>query len=164
MTGAGRKIRVAVLTALALGAPLAAQDRLAEDLARYQHESDPVRKSRMLVKLGSDQVGKAKKQLKTGEEEASLHTLETYRDEVKESTAALKGTGVDPERKPAGFKELQISIRESIREIDDIILTLDVDKRPFFRVVRDDLAKMQDELFDMLFPRRPDRNEPKANP
>jgi hypothetical protein len=164
MTSAGRKIRVAVLTALALGVSLAAQDRLADDLGKYQHESDPVRKSRALVKLGNDQVEQAKKQLKAGEEEASLHTLEQYRDEVKESIAALKGMGVDPERKPAGFKELQISLRESIRRIDDLILTLDVDKRPFFRVVRDDLAKMQDELFDMLFPRRPDRNEPKANP
>jgi hypothetical protein len=161
MTSAGSKIRVAVLTALALGVSLAAQDRLAEDLGKYQHESDPVRKSRALVKLGNNQVEQAKKQLKAGEEETSLHTLEQYRDEVKECIAALKGMGIDPERKPAGFKELQISLRESIRRIDDLILTLDVDKRPFFRVVRDDLAKMQDEL---LFPRRPDRNEPKANP
>jgi hypothetical protein len=50
------KIRMVIIAALALCAPLAAQDRLAEDLARYQHETDPVRKSRALVKLGDEQV------------------------------------------------------------------------------------------------------------
>ena len=50
------KIRIAVMAALALCAPLAAQDRLAEDLAKYQHETDPVRKARALAKLGDEQV------------------------------------------------------------------------------------------------------------
>lgn len=158
------KIRGTVLIALALSAPLAAQDRLAEDLARYQHESDPVRKARDLVRLGVEQVDEAKKQLKAGQDETSLHTLEQYRDEVRESIDNLNKTVGDPERKPAGYKELQISLRETIRMIDDLILTIEVDKRPFFRAVRDDLAKEQDELFDALFPRRPDRNPPKRNP
>ena len=77
---------------------------------------------------------------------------------------ALRGTGVDAERKPAGFKELQISLRETIRRVDDLIFTLNVDKRPFFREVRNDLFMFQNELIDDLFPRRPDRNSPKSNP
>jgi len=158
------KIRIGLLTALALTAPLAAQDRLADDLGRYQHETDPVRKARELVRLGVEQVEEAKKQLKAGQDEASLHTLEIYRDEVRESIDALKKTGSDPERKPSGYKELQISLREGIRMVDDLILTLEVDKRPFFRSVRDDLAKQQDELFDALFPRKPDKNPSKGNP
>ena len=140
------KIRIAVIAALALCAPLAAQDRLAEDLAQYQHETDPVRKARALAKLGDEQVDLAKKQLKAEDEVASLHTLEQYRDEVQDTVAALNAMGVDAERKPAGFKELQISLRETIRRIDDLILTLNVDKRPFFRAVRNDLFMDQNEL------------------
>jgi hypothetical protein len=158
------KIRIAVFAALALNAPLAAQDRMTEDLAKYQAESDPVRKARALAKLGDEQVELAKKQLKAEDEVASLHTLEQYRDEVRATVAALKGTGVDAERKPSGFKELQISLRETIRRIDELILTLNVDKRPFFREVRNDLFMDQNELIDDLFPRRPDRNSPKADP
>jgi hypothetical protein len=158
------KIRMAVIAALALCAPLAAQDRLAEDLAKYQHETDPVRKSRALLKLGDDQIDLATRQLKTGEEVASLHTLEQYRDEVHDMVTVLIGMGVDAERKPAGFKELQISLRGTIRRIDDLILTLNVDKRPFFRVVRNDLFMDQNDLIDKLFPRRPERNSPKSDP
>jgi hypothetical protein len=158
------KIRIALVAALGLCVPLAAQDRLADDLAKYQHEADPVRKARALAKLGDEQVDFAKRQLKAEDEVASLHTLEQYRDEVHDMVTALSGMGVDAEKRPAGFKELQISLRETIRRIDDLILTLNVDKRPFFRVVRNDLFTDQNELIDKLFPRKPDRNAPKSDP
>jgi len=158
------KIRIAALAALALCAPLAAQEHLAENLAKYQHETDPIRKSRALTKLGDEQFELAKKQLKAEDEVASLHTLEQYRDEVRDTVTALNGMGIDAERKPAGFKELQISLRQIIRRIDDLILTLNVDKRPFFRVVRNDLFMYQNELIDKLFPSKQDRNSPKSDP
>ena len=156
-------IRIAALLALALCAPLVAQDHLAEDLSRYEHETDTVRKARLLAKLGDDQVDLAKKQLKE-DEVASLHTLEQYRDEVHDMVAALSGLGVDAEKRPAGFKELQISLRGTIRRIDDLIFTLNVDKRPFFRAVRNDLFADQNALIDKLFPRKPERNAPKSDP
>lgn len=160
---AAARIRIGLIAVVALCVPLAAQDRLAEDLAKYQHETDPVHKSRALVKLGDDQIDLAKKQLKE-DEVASLHTLEQYRDEVHAMVKALNGMGVDAERRPAGFKELQISLRETIRRIDDLILTLSVDKRPFFRTVRNDLFTDQNVLIDELFPRKPERSSPKTDP
>lgn len=158
------KIWIPAVLILSLCASLAAQDRLAAALAQYLHEADPVRRARLLSKFGDDQVELARKQLKSEEDVASLHTLEQYRDEVRETVAALKATGIDAERKTAGFKELQISLRETVRHIDDLIFTLPVDKRPFFRVVRDDLTKDQNDLIDALFPRKPDQNTKKPNP
>src|SRR4051812_25949445 len=93
--------------------PALAQDRYEEDLARYERETDPVRKARALVKLGESQVNRARKQLKDETDEASLVTLQTYLEEVQKTDAMLKATGNDPERKPSGFKELQISLREN---------------------------------------------------
>ena len=153
-----------VVVALALLMPVAAQTPLAVELKRYQRETDPVRKARALAKLGDDQIALARKQLKDGEDVASLQTLEQYRDEVQQTAAGLKATGVDAEKKPAGFKELQISLREIVRRIDDLILTLPVDKRPFFREVRSDLAKTQNDLIDALFPRQLDQNSRKTSP
>jgi len=158
------KMCIPLIAAVALSAPAVAQDRLAADLARYEQETDAVRKARALVKLGDDQIDEARKQLKAGDDVGSLHSLEQYRDEIQHVAEALKATGVDPEKKPAGYKELQISLRETIRHIDDLILTLPVDKRPFFREVRTDLVKTQNDLIDALFPRQPDRNPKKPNP
>jgi hypothetical protein len=158
------QLRIAVIAGLSLCSSLSAQDRLADDLARYQHEGDPVRKARLLAKFGDEQIELAKRQLKEDHEVESLHTLEQYRDEVRDTIMVLNGTGVDAERKPAGFKELQISLRETIRRIDDLILTLNVDKRPFFREVRNDLFADQNKLIDELFPRRPEHNSQKSDP
>jgi hypothetical protein len=158
------KIRMAVIAALFFPVIIAAQVRLEDDLARYQHETDPVRKARILAKMGDTQVEFARKELKEGHDEASLHTLEQYRDEVHETVGALNRMGVDPERKPAGFKELQISLRETVRRIDDLIFTLEVDKRPFFRAVRNDLFADHNTLIDELFPRKPDHAAPKSEP
>lgn len=157
------KISTAAIASLALLAPLAAQDRLAAEVARYEQEPDPVHKARALVKLGDGQIEEARKQLKAGDDVGSLHTLEQYRDEIQHMAEVLKSTGVDAEKKPAGFKELQISIRENVRRIDDLILSLPVDKRAFFREVRTDLVKTQNELIDALFPRKPDRNSKKPD-
>ena len=118
----------AILAALAV--PMRAQDRLTVLLDQYRHEADAVRKARVLAKLGADQVGKAREQWKSGDDVASLDTLQKYRDEVRETVTALEAAVPDAEKKPAGYKELQISLRETVRHIDDLILELPVDKRP----------------------------------
>jgi hypothetical protein len=159
-----RKIMIVLFSLLALCTSLAAQDRLAARLAEYQQETDAVHKARDLAKLGGDQVELAKKQLKSGDDVGSLHTLEQYRDELRDTVAALKASGIDAEKKPSGFKQLQIGIRESLRHIDDLIFTLPVDKRPFFREVRADLVTAQNDLIDALFPRKPLQKSKKQNP
>jgi hypothetical protein len=159
-----KKHFIPALLILSLCAPLGAQDRLEAALSQYLHEVDPVRRARLLAKFGDEQVELARKQLKFDQDVASLHTLEQYRDEVRETVASLKAAGINAERKTAGFKELQISLRETVRHIDDLIFTLSVDKRPFFRSVRDDLARDQNDLIDALFPRKPDQTSRKTGP
>jgi hypothetical protein len=153
---------MAAVLLLGSGLRLTGQGRLAGQLDQYLNENDPVRKARLLVKLGDEEIEQAKKHLQNGNDVASLQTLEQYRDQVGKTISGLKATGANAERKPAGFKELQISLRENIRRIDDLILSLPVDKRPFFREVRTALVQMQNELIDALFPRQ--GSGKKANP
>jgi hypothetical protein len=159
---AARKCVTAIVL-IGFFSPLTAKDRLTQALENYRHETDPVHKARALAKLAQPQIDLARKQLDAGDDVASLNTLEQFRDEVQQSFTALKAAGIDAEKKPAGFKELQISLRRSLRSIDDLIFALPVDKRPFFRAVRSDLLKVQNELIDALFPRRLSRNG-KNNP
>jgi hypothetical protein len=153
---------MAAIAALAICSAAFAQDRLAQDLAKYNAEPDPVRRTRDLVKLGDAQVDVARKQLKDGDTVASLATLQQYRDEVLKTSSDLAAMGVDAEKRPSGFKELQISLRETIRKIDDMIFTLSVDDRPPFRDVRADLAQVQNNLMDALFPRNGDHPPKKS--
>lgn len=109
-------------------------------------------KAKILAKLGRFEVDGAREDWKADKEEQSLADLEHYRDQVEITIQALKATGVNAEQHPAGFKELQISLRQTIRHIDDLILQLPDDKRPWFQAVRSDLANSQNSLIEALFP------------
>ena len=156
------------LLAAALCSPwlpvLLAQDRIAQFLAEFNRESDPVRKAKVLPKLGDAQFALMHKALDAGEYSRALQILEQYRDQAKSVEAALKASGLDAERKPAGFKQLQIHVRKSVRELDQFVLGLPEDQREPFQAIRRELATVEKELFDMLFPRQPGKSPPKQKP
>lgn len=118
----------------------------------YEQEHDPVRKAKLLAKLGSVEIERAAALLKDGDERQALSGLQYYRDQVRSTSDALTATGVDPGKRPAGFKELQIALREDIRRLDDLIFSLPVDDRGGFEEVRAGLAAAQSMLFGELFP------------
>ena len=162
--GGMRTISMAALFVLPLCCQIRAQDPLAAAIAQFEHEPDPVRKARELARFGDDQISLASREYKSGDDVGSLHTLEQYRDEVLTTFQELKATGANAEKKPAGFKELQISLRQTTRHMEDLIFILPVDKRPFFQAVRAQVVKMQGDLMDELFPRNPNQNSKKPNP
>jgi hypothetical protein len=131
--------------------------------AQYDAEGDPVHKARILAKLGPLDMGEARANLRADNDEQALAVLEHYNDEVRKTAEALTATGVDAQRHPAGFKELQISLREFIRHLDDLILSIEVDKRQWFLAVRSDLSATQNLLFDALFPTGSDGKVLKRN-
>jgi hypothetical protein len=157
-----------VLTSMALGASLAIgaadQESRARYEAQFQLERDPVAKAKILAKLGRFEIDKGRADLKADKDEQALADLEHYRDEVESTVQALSATGVNAEQHPSGFKELQISLRETLRHIDDIINLLPYDKRPWFQAVRSDLAKSQNMLIEALFPTVGEKRSKKGDP
>ena len=143
---------LAMVACTALETAVRAQDRLSQYLTQYQNETNPVRKARLLGQLGPLEIDKARMTFKAGEDEQALAIITRYRDEVRITSDALTATGVDAVKRPAGFKELQIGLRVTVRRLDDLILTIPVDKRPWFRAVRSDLADSENKLIDALFP------------
>ncbi len=143
---------VLLATSATLGGAVRNQGALAKYQAQYEAEGNPVRKAKILAKIGPLEMSEARANLRADNEEQALTVLESYNDEVRKTAEALTATGADAQRRPAGFKELQISLREFIRQLDDAILSIDVDKRQWFQAVRSDLSSTQNLLFDALFP------------
>jgi hypothetical protein len=143
-----------LLLALCAGfqAGVNAEDTRAKYEAQYQAEPDLIQRAKLLGKLGHLEVSEARANLKAGEDEKSLGVLERYRDEVRKTIEALSATGVNAERHPAGFKELQIGLRQTVRQVDDLMVLIPYDKRPWFQTVRSDLVTLQNSLINVLFP------------
>jgi hypothetical protein len=142
----------------------AEQETRAKYEAQYQLEHDPVARAKILAKLGRLEVDQARSDLKADKEEQALADLEHYRDQVESSVQALSATGVNAEQHPSGFKELQISLRETLRHIDELIVQLPLDKRPWFQAVRSDLTKSQNSLIEALFPTLGDKRSKRGDP
>ena len=89
----------------------------------------------------------------------ALSALERFRDEVRSTADALAATQVNAARHPAGFKELQIGLRESLRRLGDLLLLVPSEEQPRFEALRSDLSTTQNSLIEALFPSPKEKRE-----
>jgi hypothetical protein len=138
---------------IACNAVARAQDPALSKLeAQYQSETNPVRKAKLLAKLGPLEVDQAARDIQADQDDAAFSVLERYRDNVRTIADALAATQVNAAKHPAGFKELQIGLRESLRRLGDLLLLVSSDEQPRFEAMRSDLATTQNSLIEALFP------------
>jgi len=119
---------------------------------QLKKESDPVRRAKTLTKLAGPQLDSMTRLADGGDFIHSGELLEQYRDEVKLTFDGLKESGIDAERKPSGFKELQIHLRRSLQQIDDVIRIVPEGPRVPFQSARAEIAQINRSLIEMLFP------------
>ena len=138
--------------ALLLG-PAAAQDRTSELRARFERETDGVRKAKLMPELGEAQFAEIRQNVRDAKFPEATATLNQYRAEAAACEKALAATGIDAERHPAGFKELEISLRESLRRLNEMTPGITSDERPPFMDAHKELDEMDQRLVHELFPR-----------
>lgn len=132
------------------------ENSTAELRSRFTNETDPVRKAKLLVPLGEAEFRDILKDADSENFGGALAIFQQYRDEAQACQKALEGKEPDPEKHPNGFKQLQISLRQSVRRLSDIIVDLPADEQKPFQDVRRDLEQMDRQLIHELFPRRPE--------
>ncbi len=133
----------------------ARQDRTSELQTRYDDAADPVHKARDLQPLGHARFKQIEELAAAGNFNDALAELRQYRDEVQETLKALDAKSVNAEKHPNGFKQLEFSIREALRRLDGILVTLAGDEQQPFRRIRDQLVQMDAHLLHELFPLQP---------
>lgn len=134
------------------------QDRLAQYKTQFEHEKDPVRKAKLIAKLGAPEFEAIRRQVQAGNLDEALDQLGTYRDECVSTYQSLKATGANPEQKPAGFKQFQISLRESLNRLTEILAGLPGDEQRPFAEIQNQLEGLDGQLIRDLFPRQPRSN------
>jgi hypothetical protein len=149
-----RIVAAAIALAFSLARP-APQSHVAQYREQFRRENDPVRKAKLMPRLGDAEFESIRSDAEAGEYDTALQILQNYRDEIASTQKALEGRGIDPEKKPAGFKELQISVRESLHRLSEILAGMTADHQAPFESVRKDLEQINRSLVHELFPRQP---------
>jgi hypothetical protein len=155
----GKRVLGAFASAALLGCALLAsvppeKEKLSDLQARFDKESNPVRKAKLLAKLGDAQFEETRRLEKATDYNGVGLLWEKFRDNVRVTLEGLKKQHRDAEKHVGGYRELEIEVREGIRELDQTMLHAPGEYRPPLQIVRDDLTGMDDEVLKMLFPRR----------
>jgi succinate dehydrogenase flavin-adding protein (antitoxin of CptAB toxin-antitoxin module) len=139
-----------------------AAGKLSEMQARFDHEQNPVRRAKLLEKLGDAQFDEARRAFKANDITTVGIVLEKYRDNVRVALEGLKKKRADAEKDSNGYRQLEIHVRRGIREADEIILRVPEEYQPPMQIVRRDLDSMDRDLIRMLFHHRDEEATPKA--
>ena len=151
-----RRYWVGVLVGGRVAGAAMAQDRTAELRARFQNEPDAVRKAGLVAPLADAEFRDMHAKIDEGDLAAAAEIAEQVRDEATASKKALDAKHRDPEAHPEGYKKLEISVRESVRRLDDILVSLAKDDQKPLAEVRVELETLNRELIHQLFPKRPE--------
>ena len=158
-------------TALLMGAlmssaapipPLWAAEKEAQLEARLKRESDPITKAKVEIRLSRFKLYRAADAFDKGDLDAANKLLEAYVDQVKSAWARLKSSGREASKKPAGFKELDIALREDARYLDDLKHRVSYMVRAPVEKAEQEVESLRSEVLKALFPVEPPRKPSSA--
>jgi hypothetical protein len=136
--------------------------------SRFDHETNSVHKAKIFEKLSEEQLAEVRRAAQANDYNAIGLIMEKYRDNAHVAVAALKKEHPNADHQLNGYKQLQIHIRRAIRDIKETELLAPDEYKPPLRLVEHDLALLDDELLQSLFPSPPrngtsPENQPLAN-
>ena len=129
----------------------AEEDKIAELQKRFDRETNPVHRAKLLEKLGDAQFAETRRAFKANDLVTVGIVLEKYRDDAREALEGLKKKHPDAERQPNGYRQLEMHVRRGIREVEEILLRVPEQYQPPLQIVRGDLDRMDREMIGMLF-------------
>ncbi len=147
-------LQILLIPALAasFGSGISIQAKIAQDKDKFERETDALHKAKDFEKLGDEQVTAFARNADENQTGEGLEDLRDYRKEAHETYDSLKAMGATAERKPEGYRQLQIHLRRGIWEIDRALPAVPDELRTEVRTIRDDLADLEKRLIHELFP------------
>jgi hypothetical protein len=134
---------------------------LTEFKARFSQEGDPMRRAQDMPKLGELEFEEITRNIDAGKLPEALAVLKEYRDEISSCEKGLDAQKINAEKHPKGYKQLEISLRQSLRKLNNLLVSFTSDEQAPFVEVRQSLEELNRHLIRELFPKGPsDDNTP----
>jgi len=139
------------------------QDKEPDLLARIQRESNPVKKAKLEVRLGRVKLFQAIAALDQGNLTETNRLLGAYIETLNSAWERLKNSGRVAHKKPSGFKELDIELREDARYLEDLRHRIPYVDRGKADQIAGEVDKLRNEVLRELFPPTPLHKEEKKS-
>jgi len=148
-----------ILAVLLAAAPRGSAEPREDDLPslrlEFQRQSDPVKRAKLFPRLGSALLAEMKKEEEAKEYERVAPLFIEYRDGASAAFTGLSSTGHDAEKHPNGYRELEMHLRRSLHQLNDIVYGVPLDDREALAGPQRDIENLVNRLVKALFPRGP---------
>jgi hypothetical protein len=155
-------IRVAVAGAFSLvlfwsasagaASPRKSRDKEAKLLSKLEREKNPVKKAKLETKLGRLKLTNAFKAYDQGQYDQCWKLLDEYMTRMNNAWADLVASGHQAVKKPDGFKQLEIALRESRRDLQDFETRITYEERQAADKIRAQTVELRSRVLNALFP------------
>jgi len=129
---------------------LAQADNLGKLRQKLEQESDPIDRAKLTAKLGDELLKQMGDRYKAGAYTDGEELLDEYLKAVRAAHRGLQQSGRDARRKPAGFKQLEIHLRKSARDLERIAQHAPADSRQTLREAENEVDAIRSELLQAL--------------
>jgi len=145
-----------LLTGLAATAAATTEEERAKELqkerTRLQKETDPIDRAKIGVKISDILVEDVGEAVREGNFEEMQLQLTAYAQTIENAHKELLDSGRNAVKKPGGFKELEIALRQHVRKFDELSRMLNLQRRVPLEQTKDLATGIRDKLLKALFP------------
>lgn len=126
--------------------------RFEREQAQLRRTTDPVRRTKVYIQISELLISFMGDSARAGNFEQMDEHVEEYRTAVTDARDTMVNSGRDPARRSAGFRELEIALRQHVRRLNDIGSLLTFEYREPIEGLITEVAGIRDELIKALFP------------
>jgi hypothetical protein len=133
-------------------------------LSQLERETNPVKKAKLEVRLGRLRLEEAFAAYFSGKYDECWKLLGAYEEFMDRAWADLQASGRIAARKPDGFKQLDIGLRESRRDLLDFETRVTFDERQAVQKIRMKTEGLHNQVLNALFPPTPPKKHKSNSP
>ena len=130
--------------------------------ARIERERNPVKRAKLKVRLGRVKLLQAIDAYDKTDHGPYQKLLDEYLEVMRSAWKDLQESGRQAWRKPDGFKQLDIGLREDTRFLDDFMHRVPYEERGSVEKVYHEAEKIRSAVLEALFPPERPRKGPKS--
>lgn len=121
-------------------------------LERIHNEQNPVKKAKLEIKFADLVLQQALDAYSKGDVESGAKLLGVCVEHMKASWKTLQDSGRNAAKQPQGFKELDISLREDFRLLEDLERRVTYFDRGPIEKTAQEIEGIRSEVLQALFP------------
>ena len=126
--------------------------RLNEERTRLETTTNPVARTRVQIRISDLLISFVGDAVDLGDVELIDERVREYTETIVDARDTMVNSGRNAVNDASGYRELEIALRQHIRQVGDIGAQLNFERRQVLDQLITQISDIREEMLDMLFP------------